>query len=336
MQPLPEILHHHLQPILQLHLGLPSQQCLSLGNIRLTSRWIIRSICHKGNLHFGVDHRLDHLGQLNHGEFSGVADIERTNVLFVIHHCNHALDEVLNVLEGSGLLTIAKDGEWLVLEGLSDKVGDDTAVIEGHFGAVCVEDTNDADFKAVFTVVVHSEALSSTFTFIIAGTLSNWVHIAPVFFSLRVLKRISVNFRSGGDEEAGSATLGKAQHVHSANETSLDGLDWVVLVMDWRGRASEVEDLINLEEDWLDDVMSDEFKVGAADEVSDIFLAASEEVVKADDMVATVDEEFTEVGADKAGTTSDEDTVAFHTGLGLDGWAITAFVALSLGSHCCH
>lgn len=328
MQPLPKILHHHLQPILQLHLGLPSQQCLSLGNIRFTSRWIISSICHKGDLHLGVDHLFDHLSQLNHGEFSGVADIEWTNVLLVIHHCNHALDEVVYILEGSGLLTIAKDGERLVLEGLSDKVRDNTAVIEGHFGAVCVEDTDNTDFKAVFTVVVHSEALSGTFAFIIAGTLANWVDIAPVVFSLRVLKRVSVNFRSGGDEEAGSAALGKAQHVHSTDETSLDSLDWVVLVMDWRGRASQVEDLIDFQEDRLDDVVADEFKVGAADEVSDIFLAASEEVINANDVVTTIDEEFTEVGAYKAGTTGDEDTVAFYARLGLDGWAITAFIAL--------
>jgi len=249
-------------------------------------------------------------------------------VLFIIHDCNHALDEIVNVLEGSGLLSVAKDGEWLVLEGLGHKVGDNTAVIEGHFGAVRVENADDTDFQAVFTVVIHSEALSSTFTFIIAGALSNWIDIAPVVLGLRVLKRVPINFRSGGDEETGSATLGKTQHVHGTNKTSLNGLDWVVLVMDWRGRASQVEDLINFQEDWFDDVMADEFKVGAADEVSDIFLAASEEVIDADDMVASVDEEFAEVGADEAGTAGDEDTVAFHTGLGLDGWAITAIIAL--------
>ena len=45
-------------------------------------------------------------------------------------------------------------------------------------------------------------------------------------------------------------------------------------------------DLVNLQEDGHDDVMADQLKVGIADQVRNVVLAACEEVVKADDLVA--------------------------------------------------
>ncbi len=77
--------------------------------------------------------------------------------------------------------------------------------------------------------------------------------------------------------------------------------------MDGRGGAGEVVDLIDLEEDRLGDVVADDLEVGMGDEGVEVFAAAGEEVVEAEDLVVFVQEAFAEVGADEAGAAGDED-----------------------------
>ena len=54
--------------------------------------------------------------------------------------------------------------------------------------------------------------------------------------------------------------------------------------MDRRGWASQVEDLVDLQEQLLHDVVAYQLKVDLADEVRHILLAAREEVVDTDDL----------------------------------------------------
>ena len=56
------------------------------------------------------------------------------------------------------------------------------------------------------------------------------------------------------------------------------------LVVDGRGWAGEVVDLVHLQQNALCDVMAHHFKIGLANEVQHILLAAREEIVQADDL----------------------------------------------------
>jgi hypothetical protein len=85
-----------------------------------------------------------------------------------------------------------------------------------------------------------------------------------------------------------------------------DCLDGVVLVVDGRRRAGEVVDLVDLEQDGLDDVVSDHLEVGVVEVVHDVVLASGEEVVDDDDAVAALEEAVHEVAADEAGAAGDE------------------------------
>jgi len=54
--------------------------------------------------------------------------------------------------------------------------------------------------------------------------------------------------------------------------------------MDWGGRAGEVKDIINLKKDRLGDIVAYQLEVVLANQMCDIFLAPSEEIVQADDL----------------------------------------------------
>ncbi len=81
-------------------------------------------------------------------------------------------------------------------------------------------------------------------------------------------------------------------------------------------------DLINFQKNGLDDVMADELEIGLIQKVSDVVFASSEEVIKADDVIAAVDEVFAQVATYKSSSAGDQNTVAFHARLGLDRRAV--------------
>lgn len=120
--------------------------------------------------------------------------------------------------------------------------------------------------------------------------------------------------------------LGQAQHVHRPQKARLDRLDRVVLVVDGAGRAGQVVDLVDLEQDLLDDVVADQLEVGLVDQVRDVVLGAREEVVEADDVVAALDEVGAEVGADKARSARDDDAVRLDARLGLNEGGVGALL----------
>jgi hypothetical protein len=58
------------------------------------------------------------------------------------------------------------------------------------------------------------------------------------------------------------------------------------LVVDWRRWAGQVVDLVHLEQDGVDDIMPYQLKVGLVEEVRDVVLRSSEEIIHADDLDA--------------------------------------------------
>ena len=83
-----------------------------------------------------------------------------------------------------------------------------------------------------------------------------------------------------------------------------DGLDRIVLVMHRRGRASEVVDLVNFQENRLDNVVPDELKPGVPEMVHQILLPPREEVIHHDHAVPSLDQTVHEVATHEAGPTS--------------------------------
>lgn len=91
-------------------------------------------------------------------------------------------------------------------------------------------------------------------------------------------------------------------------EKGYDGLDGVELVINRRCGASEVVDLIDLQEDGLNDVVSNELKHGVPEMVHEVLFPTREEVIDDNDAVAAGDETVDEVASDEPGTAGDHDS----------------------------
>ena len=166
----------------------------------------------------GVGEAEDGLGELEDGGFVVVADVDGADEANLFHHGFCAVDEVVYVAEGAGLLAFAEDGDGFAFKGLEDEVGDDAAVVEGHAGAVGVEDADDADVYFVLAVVVHHEGFGHPFAFVVAGAGADGVDAAVVGLFLRVFFGVAVDFGGGGLEDAGVDPFGQAQHVDGAHD----------------------------------------------------------------------------------------------------------------------
>src|SRR5262249_20646537 len=103
-----------------------------------------------------------------------------------------SFDQVTDVTETSGLLTIAADGEILPQERLFHKVGDYAAIVQLQSGTVSIENSHDPGVQVMITVVGHGSSFGKAFSFVIDGPRTDGIDPSPVGFFLRILLRISV------------------------------------------------------------------------------------------------------------------------------------------------
>jgi hypothetical protein len=183
----------------------------------------------------------DSLGEVENGELVAATNVDRSSVI-TVHEKDKTIDEVVNVLERSGLLAVTVNGHVLALESLDDEVGDNSAVVRVHTRTKGVENTGDSDIDTVLSHVTVGEGLSDTLALIVTGSGTDTVDVTPVVLSLGVLLGVTVHLRGGSDKEPCLGSLGETKHVERAHEGSLDGLDGVVLVVGRRGRAGEMVD----------------------------------------------------------------------------------------------
>jgi hypothetical protein len=184
----------------------------------------------------------DGLGKLQDGKLVAGTNVDRSG-LVTVHEEDETINEIVDVLERSGLLSVTVDGHVLTLEGLDDEVGDDSTVVRVHSGTESVEDSGHSDLDVVLSHVTVSESLGDSLSLVVTSSGTNTVDVTPVVLSLRVLLGVTVDLGGRGDEESCLGSLGETEHVQGTHERGLDGLDGVVLVVGRRGGASEMVDL---------------------------------------------------------------------------------------------
>ena len=135
-------------------------------------------------------------------------------------------------------------------------------------------------------MVGEHERLGASFTLVVTGARPNGVDVAPVLLRLRVLFRVTVDLGGGGLEYARPHPLGKPQHVEGPHDIRLYRLYRVVLIMHRGCGAREVVYLIHFKEHRLYDIMPYQLEKGVGEEVRYVLLAAGEEVVEAQHLVA--------------------------------------------------
>jgi len=186
------------------------------------------------------------------------------------------------------LSTIAVEGDGLVAQGLDDEVGDHAVVVGVHARAVGVEDACHLDVHAVLAAVVEEQRLGAALAFVVARARANRVHLAPVAFRLRMDFRVAIHLAGGGLKDPRAGALGEPQHVDRAMHAGLGGLHRIVLIVNRRGRASQIVDLVHFDIEREGHIMAHQLEVRVIEQMGDIVLGASEEVVETDDIVAVV------------------------------------------------
>jgi len=137
--------------------------------------------------------------------------------------------------------------------------------------------------------------------------ITDGINVAPVALSLRMLKRITVDLTGAGKQEACTHSLCQTQHVQRSHHVGLDGLDGVELVMNGGSGASQVVDLVNLQEDGFNDVVPNQFEVGVPHVMQHVLFSSSEEVIHHDHAVASFQETVHQVASNETGSAGHHD-----------------------------
>ncbi|BAS71812.1 Os01g0315850, partial [Oryza sativa Japonica Group] len=302
-----EVGNHEGKALTQGNLGLPAQELFRTGDVRLALVWIIRSVRTELNASIRINGVLDNLSQLQHGELTRITQVKWSYVL-PFHQAHQPFHQIRDILKAPSLLAITIDSQrFLPHDGyLSNKVADNTAIINAHARTICVKNPSNPNLKVGTTVVIHGQRFSCALALIIAASNTNGVDIAPVSLHLRVLEGISIYLTGAGEEKFCPNPLGQSKHVQCPNHVGYDGLDGVVLVVHGASGAGEVVDLVDLEQDGLDDVVADHLESRVGEVVRHVVLAPREEVVDDDHAVAALHQAVHEVAPDEPGAARDE------------------------------
>ena len=169
---------------------------------------------------------------------------------------------------------------------------------------------SDAGVDVVGLAVGQGHGLGEPLGLVVDAARSDRVDVAPVRLRLRVHLRVAVDLGGRGEHETGVLVAGQAQGVQRADRPHLQRLDRHAEVVDGRRRAGEVQDEVDraADVDVVGDVRPDQPEAGVGSEVRDVLRGAGEEVVEADDLVATVEQRLAQVGAEEPRAAGDDGT----------------------------
>jgi hypothetical protein len=120
--------------------------------------------------------------------------------------------------------------------------------------------------------------------------------------------RITVDLGSRCLEDARLNPLGEPQAIDGPKQGGLHRLDGVVLVVGGRCGTRKVVDPVDLELEGINHIVPDEFESGIANEMVNVRLATGEKIIQTDDIVSLFDKSVAEMGAEKPGSSGNQDT----------------------------
>jgi len=136
--------------------------------------------------------------------------------------------------------------------------------------------------------------------------------MAPILLGLRANLRIAINFTRGRLKNPAIQSLGQAQHIDGTVHARLGGLDRITLVVDWRGRTSQIVNLVNLHIERERDIVADQLKMHIVMQVIDIGLGASIKIVDTNNIISKRNELVDQVRPKKTGAARYEDLLAVN------------------------
>src|ERR1019366_2069352 len=138
-----EVRNGFLQTIVQIDPRLPAKLPPCKLDLRLSLPRIVFGQAREDQFGARAGQLNDRLRQSQHRELPGVAHIYRASeIRGAIHHFDDTIDEIVNVTEAAGLLTITINRDVLSPQRLHDEIADDAPIVRAHAGAVGIEDSH--------------------------------------------------------------------------------------------------------------------------------------------------------------------------------------------------
>ena len=109
--------------------------------------------------------------------------------------------------------------------------------------------------------VVEEEGLGASLTLVVSGARPNWIDDSPIGLWLGVNRWVTVDFACRRLQDFDLQSLRQPEHVDGAEDACLGGLDRILLVVDGGSRASEIEDLVDLDKKRVGDVVAQKLKL---------------------------------------------------------------------------
>jgi len=119
---------------------------------------------------------------------------------------------------------------------------------------------------------------------------------------------ITINLGSRCLENTCLHSFCKPQTIDGPEHGGLHRLDGVVLVVRRGRRAGQIINPINLKLKGIDHIVADKFESGISHEMLDVRLATGEKVIQTNDIISLFDESVAEMGAEKPGSSGNQDT----------------------------
>ena len=209
LKPLPKIGNGFLQPCSQVHLRLPAELLLGPRNIRSTNLGIVLRKRAELDGAFASNQlsyepsQVKDRNLLRIPEIHGIMDVR-------IEQAHNPLDHVRDIAKAPRLRTVPMDREGLIMESLNYERRHCPTIVNALAGAVGVKNTENPRIKTVGEVVGHRHSLGEPLCLIVDAARTNWVHIPPVLFWLRVDQGIAVHFGGRREEKSSPLRFGQA------------------------------------------------------------------------------------------------------------------------------
>ena len=179
-----------------------------------------------------------------------------------------AVDQIVDIAERARLLAVAVDRDVLAAQAWHDEIGHHAAVVGVHARAVGVEDAHHLDAQPVLAAIVEKQRFGAALALVVAGARPDRIDVAPVFFGLRMHGGIAIDLRGRGLQDLGPSALGEAEHVDRADDAGLGRLHRIELIMDRRGRAGEIVDLVDLDIERKRDVVAQQLEMRIVEQIA--------------------------------------------------------------------
>ena len=158
----------------------------------------------KNDLTFAACQLDDILCEFQNGHFVGISDVNRICCIvdwlgLVIcrlryQQAKDAINFVTIVAETARLLPCAIHGDWFVVQGLGDEIGNGAPIFRTHPWPIHIEYPQYARLQVEVAMICHRESLCIPLRFIVHAPLPDGIDVAPVFLLLRRFQCIPVDF----------------------------------------------------------------------------------------------------------------------------------------------